>query len=38
MALGRIAAQHGPEELTDIFQAAMSAWRLVARLECCRKR
>ena len=37
MALGKIAAKHGHEELADVFRAATSAWRLVARLDCCRK-
>jgi DNA-binding transcriptional regulator YiaG len=38
MALGKIAAKHGHEELADVFRAPTSAWRLVARLNCCQKR
>jgi transcriptional regulator with XRE-family HTH domain len=37
MALGKIAAKHGHEDLADVFRAAMTAWRLVARLERCHK-
>ncbi len=37
LALGKIAAKNGHEDLADIFRAGVSAWRLVSRLECAHK-
>ncbi len=38
LALGKIAAKHGHDDLADIFRAGVSAWRLVSRLDCARQR